>query len=450
MAGGDGPGSGRGKFFRRLFRGLQQPPAEPRAQASSERDGDIVRGGGEEPLARFNPAMQRRLPPGMAELLVCPPQQVGGDPQRFRLRVQCCCASAEDLNVEYGGPDLDLGTNIAPGGPPPARFLDTVGNWSYDKGELANWLNQRRHRHQDKLELVVWDDTRFRIPWELLLLPADRELGLPRGHLGGLVTVTRWMSMKPWFPRYVRRFTNPNPYQASGPVVAYIADDMEHDRDILGDFVVHDARGVENLFEILAGEEILARDPAAFAMVYVACHGEFGDDPGDCVLGGFPLGRAGRFSDDLPKLREQPTLVFLNGCRTGAIGLDTRKYNDGALRGFAAVFLRCGATGVLATTGAVGREEAGALAHVLIGHLKVNRDLTVADAVRRLRAAASRRILELLRTDIPEDERRAADEELLSLLYPFMYVYFGSPRMLMSFAQSGGLAGTGELAGTGG
>lgn len=33
-------------------------------------------------------------------------------------------------------------------------------------------------------------------------------------------------------------------------------------------------------------------------------------------------------------------------------------YNDGALRGFAEVFLRAGATGVLATAGAVGTEVA--------------------------------------------------------------------------------------------
>jgi hypothetical protein len=445
MAASDRPASGRGRFYRWLFRG-PQPSNEPTAAAPPEPDAEIARGA-EEDLAPFNWRQKRKLPPGMAELIVWKQEQTADGPQRYRLRVACCCEPFEDLDVEVGRPDLDLGKNIAPGGPPPAQFLDVMGGWSYEKGELTRWLNHLRHRHADQFQLVVWDNSELRIPWELFWLQDDPDLGLPDGYLGALLTVTRWVTMHPSKPKYVHPYENPNPYQASGPVVAYIAGDMQHDNEILQDFVVHDARSMEHLFDILKGAESLPSDPVALAMVYVACHGEFNDNAGECVLGGYPLGRTHRLSDNLPRLRDQAMLVFLNGCRTGAIGVDTSKYNDGALRGFAAVFLRCGAAGVLATTGAVGREEARALAKALIDHLRENRDLTVADAVRQLRADAAERMPPLLRTDVSEEQRRAADEELLPLLYPFMYVYFGSPRMLISLAEG---TGTGELASTGG
>ena len=126
-------------------------------------------------------------------------------------------------------------------------------------------------------------------------------------------------------------------------------------------------------------------------MVYVACHGQFADNPEDCALDGFPLGRATQFNDDLIRLRKQATLVFLNGCHSGSAGIDMSTYNDGALRSFAGVFLRSGAAGVLATTGAVGEDEARVLADDLLKHLREHPELSVAEAVRQLRAAQLQR-----------------------------------------------------------
>jgi hypothetical protein len=177
-------------------------------------------------------------------------------------------------------------------------------------------------------------------------------------------------------------------------------------------------------------------------MVYVACRSDFCDDPKRCVLGGFHLGLAALFSDNLPKLRAQPTLVFLNGCRTDVVGIDIRKYNGEALRGFAEVFLRSGAAGVLAATGALDEEQAKKLPDTLIRYLGRHRELSVPDGLRHRRAAAARRLRKLL-----FDEQQHEDDELLEHLYPFMYVYFGSPRMSLPLAEG---AGTGELAGTGG
>lgn len=446
MAGDGGLHSGRGRFrryFSWLYSGQELPPDRPPAPPPPAPPDDAVRGP-DRGIDRFHAGMPRTLPPGIAGLIVCTPEGAAGDARRFRLKAVCCnCTPLSDLGVEYEGPDLVLGTNDAPGGPSPIEFLAGMGLWSYEKGVLTEWLNLRRHYHADKLELVVCDSGRFRIPWELLWLPSKPEAGLPDGYLGALVTVIRWLELEePYRPEYVRPYSKVNPHENSGPVLAYIAHDMGYGGEILPDFEVCPAGSLTKLFKILAGQEVLNPDLAAFAMVYVACRSDFCDDPKRCVLGGFHLGLAALFSDNLPKLRAQPTLVFLNGCRTDVVGIDIRKYNGEALRGFAEVFLRSGAAGVLAATGALDEEQAKKLPDTLIRYLGRHRELSVPDGLRHRRAAAARRLRKLL-----FDEQQHEDDELLEHLYPFMYVYFGSPRMSLPLAEG---AGTGELAGTGG
>jgi hypothetical protein len=102
------------------------------------------------------------------------------------------------------------------------------------------------------------------------------------------------------------------------------------------------------------------------------------------------------------------------------------------------MFLRCGAAGVLATTGAVGKQEAGKVAGELIRLLAANRRLWVADAVRQLRADAAGQMSPLMRAASSARERNTNNRQLRPLLYPSMYVYFGSPRMEMSLAGKGG------------
>jgi len=431
-----------------------EPKQPAEAPLSADDDDEIVRGT-EQKFAHLYVDEQRKLPHGMAELYVYPLDSTVNGKRGFGLRAASCCSAVRDVNDPhrvYGRPKLDLGTQIAPGGTPPAKFLRRMNTWSYDQVNLIDWLDERRRDH-GTLELMVWDDTGFRIPWELLRLPADSDDEEPAGdYLGAVVTVTRWLSLHPYLRNRnrVRMWMNPASEQANGRVVAYIHPDMRHDEALFDHFDLESADDMEDLFKRLRR----ATPPGALAllaMVYVACHGQFSDDPEDCALDGFSYGRATQFNDDLIQLREQATLVFLNGCHTGSVGIDLGTYNDDALRGFAKVFLRSGAAGVLATTGAVGRDEARVLADNLLKHLKSHPELSVAEAVRQLRRDAAVQMTEdLLRTDLSKEERQRADRELHRLLYPFMYVYFGSPRMLLSLTERAGQADTGELAGTGG
>lgn len=439
------PKRGRNPSFGALRR-LRPRPAERNLPSVGT---EVARASTEIRLPHLNADEQRKLPHGMAELIVYRLDSAVDGERGFGLRAASCCSEPCDIRDSrrsYGKPNLDLGTQIARGGTPPAKFLRRMHTWSSEQGSLTRWLDKCRHEH-DTLELVVWDDTGFRIPWELLWLPAASGDGEPAaGYLGAVVTVTRWFTMYPHFRHRVSAFSNHAPYRASGAVAAYFAEGMTDDARLFDNLVVEHAEDMEDLFTKLSTATL----PGALAMVYVACHGQFADNPEDCALDGFPLGRATQISDDLIRLRKQAALVFLNGCHSGSAGIDMSTYNDGALRSFAGVFLRSGAAGVLATTGAVGKDEARVLAGDLLRHLREHPELSVAEAVRQLRvSAAAEMVGELLRTNLPEDEQEQADRTLHRLLYPFMYVYYGSPRMLLSLEERGGLADVAELAVTG-
>lgn len=439
--------AGRGRRRRGPFRGrrrLENQPAEPPRSETEE----ISRPAAMEDIPRSQDE-QQTLPDGTALLRVYRRESAHGAPC-FGFVVNCFCAGSQQIfdNLQYGRPNIAINDNVRHQGPPPGEYLRQLRIWSAQKGELTRWLYDHRSEHRE-LTLVIWDDTGYRIPWELLWLPPKQDgTGPERGFLGAVLTVTRRVSSHVAFPEVMRAFTSPDPYRARGPVAAYFAQDMASDAALFADYAVDPPiASMEDLFANLATES------GPLSMVYVACHGTFSDEPDEFVLGGLPYGRAVEFDYNLPRLYTQPALVFLNSCVSGLESVDTGKYNDGAQRGFAEVFLYSGAAGVLATTGAVGRSEAREFADDLFKQLKADPELYVAEAVRRLRAQALNEMNKnphWSRSDLSDADRNAADRGLLPLLYPFMYVYFGSPRLLLSPSERQWLEGTGDSDGTGG
>jgi CHAT domain len=383
-------------------------------------------------LPGIDAGVQQKLPHGVAELIVYRRDSTVGE-RGFGLRAASCCSEIRDIGDSgrsYRGPELYLSTQTAPGDTPAARFLQTMHAWSAGQSSLIHWLDKCRHRH-DALELLVWDDTGLRIPWELLWLPAALGDGQPGAeYLGGAVTVTRWTTMRPRFQPLVRSFPDFMPDRASGAVAAYIAETMAGHAALFDEFVVEHAEDMADLFRILS-----AATSRPLAMVYVASHGQFADDTQDSALGGYPLGSTFRY--DLSRLREQAALVFLNGCHSRSADMDAR------------MFLQSGAAGVLVTTGAVDNDDAPALVGDLLRRIRETPELSVAEAVRQLRASAAADIAELLRTNRLKGKQVAADRTLFRrLLNPFMYAYYGNPRILLSLEERGGPAAA-EFAWTG-
>jgi hypothetical protein len=160
--------SGRGKLNRR----------EAAAEVTWTPNGDMPPTT-RRPLKPLKPEMNGRLPKGMAELLVYP----AGDSESFGLLGAYGDELAEPLG-EAGRPGLDLNSLVLQL-EQPINVVMQMASWSREKRKLVDWLNQSRadaERNSTEFELVIWDDTGFRIPWELFWL-RDPETLRPRTSL---------------------------------------------------------------------------------------------------------------------------------------------------------------------------------------------------------------------------------------------------------------------------
>lgn len=368
--------------------------------------------------------LERRLPTGMALLVVLPVHRPDGP--GFRLRGICCCGAVQDF-PECARPHIALADLVAEGGSLPAKVVAKMRIWSKRRPELMRWLHERRCAHGDGLELVIWDETGYDIPWELFWLGTPPDSPYRPGWLGGLVTVTRWLSVhSAW--SVVRDYASS--YTCSGPVAAYIADDMSHDEALLREFASETIGGVRGLPKALSAGEPLG-------MVYIACHGTFGPDEDDCHLDNVALVMLdGGEHDAFGRLSSAATLVFLNACHSGRLIAGDGGYSDQSLRGFSELFLRSGAAGVLATSGEIGDEDAHRMADELLRLLRDRPGTPVAVALRELRAA----LAHLVPPDVFDAEPREEQRRLLPLLYRFMYVYYGSPRAQVALTPRPGPA----------
>ncbi|WP_329375445.1 CHAT domain-containing protein [Streptomyces sp. NBC_01483] len=368
--------------------------------------------------ARALPALTmdlgRRLPVGMAVLLVLPVRR--GHGPGFRLRGVCCCGLPQDFS-EYSRPDIALASLVARGGIPPTKVVATMRRWSQNKPDLTRWLHGRRCEHGDDLELVIWDETGYGIPWELFWLDAPPRSPHRAGWLGGLITLTRWLTVNAAWS-VVREYAEP--HTCAGPVAAYIAEDMRNDDRLLHAYASEGIAGVRGLPKALAAG-------APLGMVYVACHGTFGSGEDDCLLGDVPLVML-EGGNSFERLASAATFVFLNACHSGQLLADEGEYADQTQRGFSELFLRSGAAGVLATSGAIGDEEAHQMADELLQLLSARPHTPIAVALRELRST----VAHLTPADLLDVEGKEEQRRLLPLLYRFMYVYYGSPRTVVT------------------
>ncbi|MBY8846057.1 CHAT domain-containing protein [Streptomyces sp. SP2-10] len=373
-------------------------------------------------FSAFDADLERGLPPGMAVLLVLPVLRDGK--RGFRLRGVCCCGVLQDF-PESAHPDIELANLVARSGIPPTKVIATMRRWSQNMTKLTTWLHERRCEHGDALQLMVWDETGYGIPWELFWLEAPPGSSWREGWLGGLVTMTRWLTINAAWS-VVRDYATS--HTCAGPVASFVADDMRHDDALLSRFASETIPGIRGLSKTLATGQPLG-------MVYVACHGKFESDEDDCRLGDVPLVMlegGGRFG----RLASAATFVFLNACHSGRLLAGDGTFADQAQRGFSEVFLRSGAAGVLATSGEVGDEEAHQMAGELLKLLCERPQMPVAAALRELRSV----VAHLMPADLFDAEANEEQRRLLPLLYRFMYVYYGSPRTTVALAPCEGWA----------
>jgi hypothetical protein len=307
----------------------------------------------------------------------------------------------------YGHPDLALGslTDGEEGtAVDPRDIYDLMPEWSRTHDEICDWINALRGRFGDEnLRLIIWDDTGFEIPWELVWLEPEPASGLRRGWLGALVTVARWITIH----KVGRNPYNDQPEECAGDVLVYLDEAMRHDFEALRRFSDQPYYSVSDfLGRLRTGDSQLS-------LVYMACHGRHGRESTRLELGGLHLRD---LHVPLTTVSRSRSLIFLNACHSARLIQDSRMA-DGLLRGFAESFLRQGAAAIIGTAGRIGTDSARQAAQSIIEELARNRDRPVAAVLRDMRAQAAR--------DAPvnPDDPRG----LLTFMYRFMYLYFGNP-----------------------
>lgn len=399
-------------FTRREGPGSPALTSTPEATPWAEYAGAVLPSGNAEGLGTGVTDVRATLPAGTAELTVKRALLSGpGSEVVFELTGFCCCGVdlAPVKSTRHGRPPrIALGSLITgqSGGESPAVSLHRMRGWSRSKHELLSWLARIRARHGDDLRLIIWDDSRFDIPWELLWLAPDRSTDLPGGWLGELVTVSRWTT--------IRTPAGQTPYisgRCRGEIVGYIASEMSADTDLLADA---SPRLASTLRELLAE---LERPGGRVALVYVACHGSFAESGFEFTLDGVSVGEIDWRT--FGRIEESGGLVFVNACHSGRL-IEDPEYNDDTIRGFAEVFLRSGAYGFIGTAGAVLETEARATASRLIQLLRQHPDRPVAVALRDYRRTMAQTF-----TDLPAVPDTSSSKSLLPFVNAYMYLFFG-------------------------
>ncbi|MGW5416927.1 CHAT domain-containing protein [Actinomadura geliboluensis] len=373
----------------------------------------------------MNVTPEAALPPGTARLRV-DRTTIDGQ-QLFALTGTCCCGielpyTATRAHSRPGR--LSIGTLISghAGGESPAATYLRLQSWSRTKVELQAWLSQLRRAHDEDLHLIIWDDTDFDIPWELLWTsPPDLGDDLDDGWLGALLPISRWTTIRT--TRDLGPERRPE-HSCSGQVLTYIDTTMERDKKLFVDLAISSADTIDALVSQL-------EQPGAptYGLVYVAAHGDHQAKGSQSWAAGLTVQDidARRFR----RIERQTPLVFFNVCQSARLDFDP-ELNDDTLRGFAEIFLRAGAPGFIGCLGYVSKDSGYDVAETLLAEFSGGTDQSVAALLRDYR----RRIV----GRSPQPVRATDDEtapQLLPLFWAFMYVYYGNPATMVRLDKKG-------------
>jgi hypothetical protein len=365
------------------------------------------------------------LPAGHAKLEVHRAYKAGKE--AFRLRGLSAELPLESTvtSQQLRPPDIGLG-NVTEEGEFPSEVLLAILEWSGNQQPLLAWIAELRALHPD-LQLVIWDDTDYDIPWELLWLDPDQQRGLAGGCLGTLVDVSRWTTIR---DAKLDRSPLNEPSDCSGGVVSYLAPDMVADAAAFNAFSHRPYHQIGLFLNDLDRENLNA------GLLYIGCHAKYGSSLADLMLGTVTWRELNHLG--MTALRGWQTLVFLNACHSGRL-LQYRGQGEDANRGFAELFLRKGARACIASAGKVGDAEAHALLEALVEQFTVAPELPVSHILRRFRQAA----VDALPWKPPNVPRTRNDDGSLNvegqkqvrrLLYSFMFVYYGHPHTRLAIS----------------
>jgi hypothetical protein len=178
--------------------------------------------------------------------------------------------------------------------------------------------------------------------------------------------------------------------------------------------------------------------PDTTGLVYLGCHGGYGDTVPRLTLGDRTWAELN--GETMTVLLRDRSLVCLNACDSGRF-VTNRAQGEEALRGFAELFLRKGAGGCIVTAGKVGDEEARTLVRELVREVAGHPHRPVPQTLRAFRARALAEFGFPARLPSLLDDTGRIDgtgqKRVLRLLYAFMFHYYGHPRTTLRLTSAG-------------
>lgn len=310
-------------------------------------------------------------------------------------------------------------------------YFKTLAMWKSNPS-LTRWIHQifTVGIVDPYPSLTVRDNTAFGIPWELYYKQAFHVGPNPSpesGWLGALTRVVRWVTLAEGGVTG-RELATPACWTAG--LLMLEDKDLHQPDDKFDDYLVQQPRTAD-MFELLDWLEN-CEDP--FGMVLIRCHGIFDEDPSKLVLFGIPYNRYEAWG--YRKLAECAPLVFLNVC-AGARA-------SGGLAGhpvsFSELFLRKGASGVIAATADIDADHSWAFAEELLSDA-CRAEQNIAEWIRSRRAdyAADVAAVATTRPDSQNDH----EADFKRFFEAFKIVYFGHPdSTLRSLRDSSAGAGS--------
>ncbi|RKN08584.1 CHAT domain-containing protein [Streptomyces radicis] len=371
------------------------------------------------------------LPPDVALLRVTATSRGGHEQLTLSWHHGGTMRTAPDERLSVQGPlsELSLAALVARAAaesegkhPWRAAYYDVM-NWWLPETRLGEWLRELLAA-AGQPRLVVWDNTPYDIPWELLYHQPARPTGrdgdaaedtqdtVPerQGWLGELIPVVRWVSV---YDGARARAYSAERHVGEGGVLMLEDERFTDGRDDFGRYLVEPpTRTVQALMHRLD------QPVEPFGLLLIRCHGVHSPMSRHFSLGGLSLNEYTDFPMTALDVHRAP--VLLNACSSGRTVRDPRR-PDAAARGFPELFLRRGASAVIATVGDIDLNHSHDFALRLL-HEAEEAPTRFADALHRHRGHYARRAR---RTPGAEDRRGEADFKLF--LHSFLYVYYGHP-----------------------
>ncbi|RBM16861.1 CHAT domain-containing protein [Streptomyces sp. PT12] len=362
------------------------------------------------------------LPPDVALLRVTATSHGGSERLTLSWHHRGTMRTAPDERLSVQGPlsELSLAALVARAAAEGegkrawrAAYYDIM-NWWLPETRLGEWLRELLAA-AGQPRLVVWDNTPYDIPWELLYHQPARSTRRDgdaerEGWLGELIPVVRWVSV---YDGARARSYSAERHASEGGVLMLEDERFADGRDDFGRYLVEPpTRTVQALMHRLA------QPVEPFGLLLIRCHGVHSPASRHFSLGGLSLNEYTDFPMTALDVHRAP--VLLNACSSGRTVRDPRRPGAGA-RGFPELFLRRGASAVIATVGDIDLNHSHDFALRLL-HEAEEGPTRFADALHRHRGHYARRAR---RTPDAEDRRAEADFRLF--LHSFLYVYYGHP-----------------------